>query len=70
MNPTLVPAYGRDYKAARDVKTDFYAGKDFLISDFSHPYDGKATSLRDMSEGTVNIRYGKLRKVCLCLVKV
>ena len=63
-NSTLIPAYGRDYRSALDVKSDFYAGKDFLISDFSHRYDGKPTSLRDMAKGTVNIRYSKLTKVC------
>ena len=64
MNPTLIPAYGRDYKSARDVKSDFDAGKDFIISDFSHPYDGKPASKRDLAHGTVNIRYSKLTRVC------
>ena len=67
-NPALIPAYGRDYKSANEVKADFQAGKDFIISDFSHPYDGKPTSIRDMAKGTVNIRYGKLRKICVVTV--
>lgn len=67
-NPTLIPAYGRDYKSALEVKADFDAGKDFLIADFSHPYDGKPASKRDLALGTVNVRYSKLRKVCVVKV--
>jgi len=67
-NPTLIPAYGRDYKSAIEVKSDFYERKDFIIADFSHPYDGKAMNINDCSPGTVNIRYSKLTKVCVVKV--
>ena len=63
---TLTPAYGRDYKSKKAVQADLDAGKDFIIADFGHPYDGKPANHRDLkSEGlaTVNIRYGNLRKV-------
>ena len=67
-NPTLIPAYGRDYKSASEVKADFQARKDFLISDFSHQYDGKPMNINDCSPGVVTIRYSKLRKICLIKV--
>lgn len=67
-NPTLTPAHGRDYKSALEVKSDFHARKDFLIADISHPYDGKPMNINDCSPGTVNIRYGKLRKICVVKV--
>jgi len=67
-NPTLIPAYGRDYKSALAVKTDFHAGKDFLVADFSHQYDGKPMSINDCSPGAVNIRYSKLTKICVITV--
>ena len=59
---TVTPAYGRDYKSAKAVKADWQAGKDFIISDFFHPYDGKPCSIRDTKE-QVMIRYDRLRKV-------
>jgi hypothetical protein len=67
-NPTLTPAYGRDYKSQLEVKSAFYAGKDFIIADFSHPYDGKPMNINDCSAGTVSIRYSKLTKVCSVIV--
>ena len=60
----IIPAYGRDYKSAKAVKADYQAGKDFIISDISHPYDMKPVSIRDLKqEPYVMIRYDKLRKV-------
>ena len=60
----LIPAYGRDYKSAKAVKADWQAGKDFIVSDISHPYDMKPVSIRDLKQDSyVLIRYDKLRKV-------
>lgn len=58
----VVPAYGRDYKSAKEAKADWKAGKDFIINDFFSPYDGKPCSIRDTKD-QVLIRYDKLRKV-------
>lgn len=58
----VVPAYGRDYKSAKEAKADWKAGKDFIINDFFSPYDGKPCSIRDTKE-QVMIRYDRLRKV-------
>lgn len=63
---TLVPAYGRDYKSKKAVMADWDAGKDFVINQFGHPYDGKYINSQDAATTpgvTYNIRYAKLAKV-------
>jgi len=64
---TLTPAYGRDYKSAKAAKADFHAGKDFIIADFFHPYDGKPCNKEQLGSGDypVRIRYKKLAQVCV-----
>lgn len=34
------PAYGRDYKTAKDVKTAWAEGKDWTVQDWGNKYDG------------------------------
>lgn len=46
----LVPAYGRDYKTAAEVKADWEAGKDFKIADVLSEWNGAYTSIRDTKE--------------------
>lgn len=66
---TVVPAYGRDYKSAKEVKTAWAEGKDFLICDFFSPFDGKYVNKDDAPKGeTINVRYK--RKTCVCPIKV
>ena len=60
---TLTPAYGRDYTSKVAVSQDFQLGKDFIIAQYGHPYDGKPCNKADLPEWTVNIRYSKLRKI-------
>jgi hypothetical protein len=63
---TLVPAYGRDYKSAKEVMADWKEGKDFQICDFSHPDDGRYTSIRDWDNEhstVLNIRYKRLTQI-------
>ena len=61
---TLTPAYGRDYKSAKEVRADLNAGKDFQVQP-----SGQYCSLRDFPAGTQLIcRYRGLRQ--LCVVKV
>lgn len=56
---TLVPAYGRDYRSAKEVRKDFEAGKDFRVEP-----SGQYCSIRDIPAGTeVFIRYRGLRMV-------
>ena len=64
MYTTLTPAYGRDYKNAKDAKTDWKAGKDFIIANIMHPYDGKPMSIRDAQPGeSFMLRYNRLMKI-------
>lgn len=59
MYETLTPAYGRDYKSAKDVERDFRDGKDFVLEP-----QGCYTSIRDFAKGhTVNLRYKKLTAI-------
>lgn len=63
---TLTPAYGRDYKSKKEALEAFYQGKDFILNDFSSPYDGKPCSIRDFNKGAqVLLRYGNLRKTVI-----
>ena len=65
---SVVPAYGRDYKSKAAIKADIDAGKDFLVSDFSSPYDGKPANLescRDAGVTVLNVRYCGLRKIAV-----
>lgn len=63
-NGTLCPAYGRDYKSAKEAKTAFLEGKDFIYNNIISPYNGKYCSVRDGKPGeTVTIRFGKMAKV-------
>ena len=66
MRLTLVPAYGRDYKSAKEVKEAWAGGKDFLIMDYSSPHDGRYVNQdNDMPKGTIfNIRYKRMTNIC------
>ena len=66
---TLTPAYGRDYRSMKEVIADMLAGKDFIIADAFHKYDGKPINRQDLLGQQVNVRYSKDRKVCSFLVK-
>lgn len=60
MAKTLTPAYGRDYKSAKEVRQDWDSSKDFIIADNFDPYDGKPINREDaMKAGIrqVGIRY-------------
>ena len=60
---TLTPAYGRDYKSKKALLADWDAGKDFIINDISHLYDGKPANKQDLMGQTIKFRYGNLRKL-------
>jgi hypothetical protein len=69
MIPTLLPAYGRDYKRKADIASDLNNNKDFYISGLSPALINKEQLI---SEGikSVVVRYGNQRKVTsLKLVK-
>ncbi len=57
---TATPAYGRDYKNAKDAIADFERGLDFWYCPFNGPK--QYHSIRDYAEGAiVKIRYNGLR---------
>ena len=63
---TLSPAYGRDYKSKAMIQIDLRSDKDFILNDFSSPWNGKPINraqLLEMGEESVLIRYGSLRKI-------
>ncbi len=60
---TGTPAYGRDYKTAKAAKADWKAGKDFIIQDFTSPWDGKPCNI-DSGAPVTTLRFCQLRKVC------
>lgn len=61
---TIIPAYGRDYKTAKAAKADWTNGKDFIISNIFHRYDGKPMSIRDKQPGEkFIIRFNRLTKI-------
>ena len=69
MIPTLLPAYGRDYKKKSEIASDLNANKDFLISNIRPALINKEQLV---SEGikSVVVRHGNQRKVTsLKLVK-
>ena len=60
---TLTPAYGRDYKSAREAKHDYYMGKDFVFNQVNNKWDGMKCSCRDFVNETVTIRYHRQQRV-------
>ena len=70
----IIPAYGRDYKSAKDAIADWEAGKDFIqMSPF---INGTYLSKRDLESlkkdhgvTALNIRYNHQRKVTVLEVK-
>ncbi len=68
----LTPAYGRDYKSAKDVLNDWEAGKDFVVADVMNQNHGAYINKQDALDNyisSVNIRYKKLRAVTVIKVK-
>ena len=60
---TLTPAYGRDYKSLKALKLNIVANKDFILNDYSSPYNGKYCSPKDFKGQSVKFRYNKLQKI-------
>lgn len=60
---SAIPAYGRDYKNKKDLLADWAAGKDFLIQSFNGT--GYVNKDDKPSDVTLNVRYDRLRKVCV-----
>ena len=70
MRITCIPAYGRDYKSAKAVAADFDANKDFVISDYFHPSDGRYINAEQLATGDIlAIRYAGKTKQVNCVKK-
>ena len=62
MIPTLLPAYGRDYKRKADIASDLNTDKDFLISSIRPVLVNKEQLICEGIKSVV-VRYGDQRKV-------
>ena len=61
---SAVPAYGRDYKNAKEVQQAWDDNKDFeLVSFAAHGYINRAAAESLLTGDTINVRYNKRRKV-------
>jgi len=60
---TLTPAYGRDYRTAKDALADYNAGKDFIINDITSRWDGKPVNKKQLNGDAVMLRFNDARKV-------
>lgn len=59
---TVGPAYGRDYKSARDARAAFLSGVDFKLYSVTH--EDAYCSVRDFAPGTtVNVRYKQMERI-------
>ena len=68
---TVSPAYGRDYKSKKAVIEDWNAEKDFVDQSYDAARPGAKINVSDVllaGGGTVNIRYDRMRKVCVVKV--
>jgi hypothetical protein len=61
----VVPAYGRDYKTAKEAKEAFLSGKDFILKDITSRWDGKPCSCRDFRGEIVEVRYNKRQRLTM-----
>ena len=59
------PAYGRDYKSAKEAKAAWLEGKDFVHESAMFTGGGTYVSVRDVPNTTVEIRYKRMTQVCV-----
>ena len=62
MIPTLLPAYGRDYKTKAQIQADLDAGKDFVLSGLHAQYIN-LEQLQELGGTSAVVRYAGQRKV-------
>ena len=60
--PTLIPAYGRDYKSKAAIARDLNSYRDFIISGLYQTYVNKE-QLTAENFNYIVVRYAQLRKV-------
>lgn len=59
---TFTPAYGRDYKTAKEACDSWESGQDWILRDYSSPWNGKPANRQDVP-GAVLLRFSQNRKV-------
>ena len=65
---TLTPAFG-DYKTATAASDSFNGNRDWILNDFSSPWDGKPINKEQIDVGTsVILRFNKCRKTTMLKV--
>lgn len=62
MIPTLLPAYGRDYKKKADILADLNADKDFVFSSIQSALVNRPQLVAEGCRSVV-VRYSQQRKV-------
>lgn len=62
MIPTLLPAYGRDYKKKAEILADLNTDKDFILSDIRSALINKEQLIGEGIKSVV-VRYSQHRKV-------
>jgi hypothetical protein len=62
MIPTLLPAYGRDYKSKADILADLNADKDFVFSSIQSALVNRPQLVAEGCKSVV-VRYAQQRKV-------
>lgn len=70
----LLPAYGRDYKTAKEAKESFNRGDDWIISSMFHPNSGSYINITDIINAggkgkTFILRFSNKRKIASVRVK-
>lgn len=65
---TITPAYGRDYKSAKDATYAFNHNRDFIVAGFNLEGNmndnGRTVNKQDLKKGNrVTIRYARLTKI-------
>lgn len=62
---TLQPAYGRDYKSAKEVKAAWEAGKDFMVASMFGGGGSYVNKEDAPPKTTFNIRYKRNTQICV-----
>jgi len=62
----LTPAYGKDYRAKREIVSTLKGGGDFILNDPSSRWNNRPINLPQLKEAgytSVTVRFNKLKRV-------
>ena len=60
----LQPAYGRDYKTAKDARMDYHSNMGFIVADMFNPWSGQPVNKAQLDGYSVTLRFAQDRKTC------